>query len=74
LSDAELERLKRSARAAWADGDYAHSARRNVWAVGERIVRAVDVRAASRPATSHAARGTPLSELRRWALASSAST
>jgi len=45
LSDPELERLKHSARAAWADGDYAQIARRNVWAVGERIVRAVDVRA-----------------------------
>ena len=44
MSDAELERLKRSARAAWADGEYAQIARRNVWPVGERIVRAVDVR------------------------------
>jgi SAM-dependent methyltransferase len=42
--DAELQRMKERTRAAWARGDYASIARRNIWGVGERIVRVVGVR------------------------------
>jgi SAM-dependent methyltransferase len=43
--DVELQRMKERTRAAWASGEYAAIARRNIWEVGERIVRAVGVRA-----------------------------
>jgi SAM-dependent methyltransferase len=39
-----LEQLKTNARAAWAAGDYPAIARRQLWPVGERIVRHVGVR------------------------------
>jgi SAM-dependent methyltransferase len=42
--DVELQRMKERTRAAWASGEYAAIARRNIWEVGERIVRAVGVR------------------------------
>jgi SAM-dependent methyltransferase len=41
---AELAALKRGARATWAAGDYPAIAERQLWEVGPRIVRAVDVR------------------------------
>ena len=44
-TEPELQRLKERTRAAWATGEYAAIARRNTWEVGERIVRAVGVRA-----------------------------
>jgi SAM-dependent methyltransferase len=40
-----LEQLKKNARAAWAAGDYPAIARRQLWPVGERIVRHVGIRA-----------------------------
>jgi SAM-dependent methyltransferase len=43
--DAGLRRMKQATRAAWASGEYAVIARRNIWVVGERVVRAVGVRA-----------------------------
>ena len=42
--DAGLRRMKGGTRAAWASGEYALIARRNIWDVGNRIVRAVGVR------------------------------
>jgi SAM-dependent methyltransferase len=39
-----LEQLKKNARAAWAAGDYPAIAKRQLWPVGERIVRHVMVR------------------------------
>jgi len=39
-----LEQLKRNARAAWAAGDYPAIARRQLWPVGERIVRHAGIR------------------------------
>jgi SAM-dependent methyltransferase len=41
---AQLARLKQGARAAWAAGDYAAVAERQLWEVGARIVQRVDVR------------------------------
>jgi steroid delta-isomerase-like uncharacterized protein len=41
---AELARMKQGARATWAAGDFAEIARRELWEVGERIVRRVGVR------------------------------
>jgi SAM-dependent methyltransferase len=42
---AELATLKQGARATWAAGDYPEVAKRQLWEVGPRIVRHVDVRA-----------------------------
>jgi SAM-dependent methyltransferase len=42
--ETELRRMKERTRAAWATGEYGAIARRNIWDVGERIVRAVGVR------------------------------
>lgn len=40
-----LEQMKKNARAAWAAGDYPAVAKRQLWPVGERIVRHAAVRA-----------------------------
>src|SRR5436309_10955351 len=40
---AELAKLKRGARSTWAAGDYGAVAQRQLWDVGERIVRRVGV-------------------------------
>jgi SAM-dependent methyltransferase len=41
---AELAKLKQGARATWAAGDFPAIAQRQLWAVGERVVRRIDVR------------------------------
>jgi SAM-dependent methyltransferase len=41
---AELAKLKQGARATWAAGDFPAIALRQIWEVGERIVRRIDVR------------------------------
>ena len=43
MAVSELEQVKQAARAAWGAGDYPSVARRNLWDVGERIVRRVGV-------------------------------
>jgi SAM-dependent methyltransferase len=39
----ELDQMKRGVRATWAAGDYAEIARRQLWPVGERVVRRIGV-------------------------------
>jgi hypothetical protein len=39
-----LEQLKKNARAAWAAGDYPAIAQRQLWPVGERIVRHLGIK------------------------------
>jgi len=43
MTTMELEQLKRGARAAWAAGDFAQVAERDLWEIGERVVRRVGV-------------------------------
>jgi ubiquinone/menaquinone biosynthesis C-methylase UbiE len=40
----ELDQMKQGVRATWAAGDYAEIARRQLWPVGERVVRRIGVR------------------------------
>ena len=40
----ELDQIKQGVRASWAAGDYAAVAQRQLWPVGERIIRRVGVR------------------------------
>jgi SAM-dependent methyltransferase len=43
MSVTELDHMKQGARATWAAGDYPEIARRQLWPLGERIVRRVGV-------------------------------
>jgi SAM-dependent methyltransferase len=43
MAIAELDQIKQGARAAWAAGDYPAVAQRQLWPVGERVVRRVAV-------------------------------
>lgn len=44
MTDLSLEQFKKNARAGWAAGDYPAIAQRQLWPVGERIVRRIGVR------------------------------
>ena len=44
MAISELDQMKQGTRAAWAAGDYPEIARRQLWPVGERIVRRIGVR------------------------------
>ena len=44
MAISELDQIKQGVRASWAAGDYTAVARRQLWPVGERIIRHVGVR------------------------------